>query len=390
MLQVASIPSGWSVTLDPTGKQLRIKSRYEAGGTATIGLELHCAHQVNQAELPVAVRNLRWSPLPTWTPKVDGPKAREHAPLWIDEADPDRLLMFGGLYFEPQQWTVGWDLWSYDLANDKWTELTSATEPPHLATGRVALIPGERAILYSNGADQANQAPYSLKRFDYAPVKLTWSDVPATGAPASGEQLGSLVFDAPRNRYISACGLDGSFKPHCQVKAFYPAESRWELLTVEADKAELPTPRYGFFFAYDAETERLIVFGGAQEPMPGNPVNPAHDTWALELGQTPARWVRLPGPQTPPVGRRNGCFALDEKNHRLITWGGTANGATTVPGLHILDLDRGAERWQTLELPDSPPIRSSCSGVYDAKRNRVLFGFGNSAKIYTDLHALNL
>jgi hypothetical protein len=62
-----------------------------------------------------------------------------------------------------------------------------------------------------------------------------------------------------------------------------------------------------------------------------------------------------------------------------------------VPGLHVLDLDRGEEGWVTLPLPNAPVARGSCSAAYDPVRKQVLFGFGNDlAGAKVDLQPLKL
>ena len=74
----------------------------------------------------------------------------------------------------------------------------------------------------------------------------------------------------------------------------------WTQLTIEGDA---PSPRYGFFYGYDAASRRLIVFSGAQGTAS---VDPAHDTWALDLSVTPPAWRLLDdgsGEGSPP-GRR--------------------------------------------------------------------------------------
>ena len=69
--------------------------------------------------------------------------------------------------------------------------------------------------------------------------------------------------------------------------------------------------------------------------------------------------VLLAGPQDPPIGRRNGAFALDPLGHRLLVWGGTADGATAFPGLYALDLDRGREAWHRVTTEGAPTVRAA-------------------------------
>lgn len=62
-------------------------------------------------------------------------------------------------------------------------------------------------------------------------------------------------------------------------------------------------------FVHDQENERIVFFGGD-----GGSIGPCDlcfgETWALELGTTPERWVRL-NAGTEPEARRNGAYVLD-------------------------------------------------------------------------------
>ena len=91
------------------------------------------------------------------------------------------------------------------------------------------------------------------------------------------------------------------------------------------------------------------------------------------------RWVKLLDDE-PSFMRRNSAFTLDEANHRLVVWGGTPDGKNSVNGLWFLDLDKGDERWERLDVPSEVPPRASGSAVYDPVKKRIIAGFGNSTK----------
>ena len=148
----------------------------------------------------------------------------------------------------------------------------------------------------------------------------------------------------------------------------------------------MPPGRYGFHYAYDEESDRIFVVGGQVGP---DNLAIAGDAWALELSESPPRWVRL-NEDDDAVRRRNGAFVLDPIGRRLILWGGTDDGATSKPGLSILRIDPGQERWDHVEMPAEIPARTSGLAIYDAANQRAIMGFGNSEAVYTDLYALSL
>lgn len=381
-LTVAAPPSGWLWSLE--GDLLTITAPYDGSSTT---LDLQCGADEQIWPIAVELREISWQQLPTWEPAA-GPLAREHAIMWIDEdAKPDTMFLFGGFLFEPQQFTVSWDLWEYDLVQDVWTDFGSSDAAPQLAANRAA--PAPEGFYLHGGSAQDMSTPAALYAFDIS--TRGWTDL--SGADTPPRQLGAFIYDAPRDRYISACGL--GFHPlfglsiDCSAAhAYDPFAATWETL---ATAGTSPPGRYGFFYAYDSVNERIVLFGGAQTPTMTDPVNPAHDTWALELDEDPPRWELLAGDEASPAGRRNGCWALDAKDNRLFIWGGTADAMSTTQGLHVLDLDSVSVAWVDLSPPGDAPARSSCSAVYDGARDRVLFGFGNDTNaIYVDLWALEL
>jgi hypothetical protein len=368
-------PPGWRVV------DRRIEPPYGVSGRFPVTATATCADgSVGQGALDVDVRRLRFASI-QWS-AGDGPAEREHPLLFLDAEDPDRMFLFGGFLFEPRQFTIAADLWAFDLAAETWTAVTSSNAPM-LAAGRGAPLPGEAAIAYAGGVSSTNEQPFSLARLDYRSGE--WTSLTANGAPSGGTSLGSYVHDAPRARHLSICGF-GDRGVHCNVDAYEYRNVRWRRLTV-ADGPK-PTPRYGFFVANDEANERVILFSGGQASSDGS-VNPAHDTWALELAESPVRWVEIEGPGPP--GRRNGCSAVDPIGRRFFVFGGTPDARTTEEGLYVLDLDRGEEEWTRVEPEGAAPVRSSCSAIYDPARHRILFGFGNSSSaIYADWQALEL
>lgn len=308
----------------------------------------------------------------------------------MDPSGARALYLYGGFVYEPRQFTPSSETWRLDLTTLEWSMLANGGTPPPPG-GRVA--PGiDGAMLYLGGAtlglDGSLETPRGLASVTTTGSDATWVDAPSA-MTAPGSYTGALIHDAGRGRWLSICGADASrLGIHCRVHEYTP-EAGFVPLEID-DDAEAPQGRYGFHYAYDAETDRVIVYGGQTGP---GDHEIASDTWALELSTegdaTRPRWVRL-AEDASIAPRRNGAYALDPEGHRLFVWGGTRDGRTALPGLDVLSLDRGSETWTHVELPADVPPRASGGGVYDPAAHRILFGFGNSDALYTDLYALEL
>ena len=351
-------------------------------------VRVQCAGR--QVAIPVTVQPLTWSKLAQWKggakEGAEGPLGREYFSMWLDEARPNQLFVFGGFVYEPKQFTPASDLWRFDLGTSTFRKLIMSGEPPLSPGGRVAPIPGEDALFYFGGASVKPNGALAtaplLKRLSDGADSAAWSDA-ADASRSTPSYTGAFVYDSKRQRWLSICGMDTDRGVHCQVDA-YTTKGGWAAV---ATAGKAPRGRSGFHYAYDQEADRVVLFGGALSATGGSV---AGDTWSLNLAESPPRWTLLFESDPAAAPRRNGAWVYDPVGHRLLVWGGTANGRTAIPGSQSLSLTANQERWTSHEVPREVPPRASGMGVYDAAQRRAVLGFGNETAIYTDLWALAL
>lgn len=312
------------------------------------------------------------------------PGGREYFAWWL--ADDERALyLYGGFSYVPRQFTPTTTLFRFDLATSLWSSVPLEGEAPGPGA-RVALDGAGRPHLFGGAGIAANGAletPPSFGAIDASASGASLETLPSTGA--LGSYTGSLVYDTRRERWLSVCGVDAGVGPHCQVHAF-TAEGRWQRIN---SSLERPSGRYGFHYVYDEATDRVIVFAGQ---VGADNLDIDGETWALDLEPNEAgtlTWTQLETP-TEISRRRNGAYALDPEGHRMFVWGGTPDGADSVPGIDVLSLERGREVWTHLEPEGAPPSRTSAQGVYDPTTHSILWGMGNDDAVYTDLWSLAL
>lgn len=361
------------------GSKVSIRAPYVAAAKGDVALTLSCGRT-----LAIELRPLAWTRLASWTEST-GAKAREYGASWIDPVGTGALVVFGGFHYVPKQFTPANDAWRFDFATSTWTAL-AGDGLPTLPGGRAAAIPGERAVLFFGGtvtaADGSLDSPQSLYRLDFDEARVQPTKKTNLGS-APGSYTGSFVYDSKRARFLSVCGLDAKTGFNCDVDAYTEAKG-FEHLTPTGTP---PTGRDGFHYAYDEASDRVILFGG-QVGMDNLDLD--GETWALDLSVDPPAWHRLFANGAGPEKRRNGAFALDPLGHRLFVWGGTPDGANSVPGLQVLSLERGSEAWTSVDVPADVKARTSGIGVQDAARQRILFGFGNAPAPLRDLWSLDV
>lgn len=175
--------------------------------------------------------------------------------------------------------------------------------------------------------------------------------------PPLSRALHAFFRDPETDTYWSWGGLEG-FAPTARLlrMTLVDGVARWTV----AETAEAPSPRYGFFYAFDPERGHLTVFGGAQATAMA--FDPAQDVWRLDLRSDPPTWTRLVEDTAAP-GRRNGVFAFDPTGPRMWVFGGTADARTTEPGLWAIDTITGEA--EEVARDGEPPLRSSDAGLFD-------------------------
>lgn len=358
-------------------------------GEFTVTLRGRCETEPQVWSVPVVVEPQTFVPVGGWTEGEDGPLAREYGSVWIDRAR-DLLVVFAGFHYRPSQFTPSRDLWTMNLATGVW-RAESAPDAPW-RSGATAASDGQGTHLLYGGfdtdPDATRQTPFSLFRITFGET-VSFEPLEPEGAPDRGDYQPSFFFHPPSGRFISACGINDRVGVHCELGAYDPATNEWSKLWTEGVP---PEGRVGHFWAYDAERDRLLIFAGEGWPQSNTCERCLHDTWALDLTVSPALWTQLDAGEDR-LGRRNGASVWDPLHRRLLVWGGTNNGASTVPGLWAFEVEAG--RWVELPTDGQAPERTSAFGVYDAARTRGLFGFGNGvhagrAAAFADVWAVPL
>lgn len=388
-------PVGWVELPSKEPNRLVLRTDYSPETKQTVVLLVSCGNDTSKVSIDIEVKPVVWSSVPSWKPGDTGPLEREHPRVWWDASSPDTLWLWGGLVFVPKQFTPSYDLWKLDVPSGKWTKVAWEKDGLALTTAHVAPIPGGQKVLVYGGEGPDNrQSSGDVYEIDTSKEKATWTKREKDKWLPGATTLGSLVYDAPRKRYLSVCGFQQEkfgYDIHCRISVYTPDApegQRWKQAAIDGTG---PDGRYGFAYVHDKARERLLVFSGGRAPVASSdPVNAAQDAWWLDLTSQPMKWTRLAPSGVKVKGRRNGCFALDPEGKRLFLFGGTADARTAVPGLFALHLDDGAERWHQVQVTGEPVIRASCIGTYDEKRKQVLFGFGNAAGIYADFHGVQL
>jgi hypothetical protein len=375
-------PSGVEASLSPTFDRLTLSSDYSASGALELDVTLEDARGAQSAtKVPLDVKPIRWLERVSWS--SEGPEAREHGALVIDEP-AGRVILIGGSGYTPYLEPFD-DVWQLDVESRVWTRVTPTGDV--LSGGgsrRVAQLPGESVAYLFGGYGQDGASHDELIRVDFSNGAVAFKRLTQVDSPGA-RALHAFVYDPESESFYMFGGAGAGLYGDTKKMTLAGDTATWTAM----NPFTTPTPRYGFFYGFDAGNGRLIVFSGAQGG--GANLDPAADTWALDVRATPPDWTLIDDGSSPdsPPGRRNGCHVLDTGVPRLFVFGGTPDAQTTTPGLFVLDARPGKEKWKRLELPGGPEPRSSGFGFYDAATGQTLLGFGNtSGAVFQDLNPI--
>ncbi len=326
-----------------------------------------------------------------WATRVEwadsGPAAREHASVLVDTAR-NRVIVYAGSGYEPQLSPLA-DAWAFDLETHAWTELAIEGDAPIPGgSKRVAQPKGADHAYLSSGYGEQFACTNELHRVRVTDDALVFTRLDQSNPPPE-RALHAFGFDPKTNTLVTALG----------VSPTAVHDDLW-LGSLEGDSVEwrrvespaFPDARFGFPFALDTDTGRLVLFSGQLAPTQDQPMRMAADLWSIDLRADEPAWTSHDLPDAPE-GRRNPCFAYDDDADRLAIWCGTADARTNVEGLVLID--QTDDGWTVTKTSDesrnAPPRRSSGFGFPDPRDDSIWLGFGNSAAgTFQDLCQLRL
>lgn len=152
----------------------------------------------------------------------------------------------------------------------------------------------------------------------------------------------------------------------------FPTPAEWRALTVGGPA---PPPRRDAALVYEAQRERLWLFGGRQATTALN------DTWVFDLKT--ATWRELPIPAAARPAARYGMVAgLDALRGQFFIMAGTSQPGVFLNDVWALDLE--AELWvQQAPGGSGPGPRVAAGGIPDYS-NTLLLTHGCTAQGYLD------
>jgi hypothetical protein len=278
--------------------------------------------------------------------------AHQPPPRWYPAMAYDAargcVVLFGG---------VGYagglaDTWEWDGTD--WSLRSPATTPPAQrytmsydpARARAVLFGGSQTWEW-DGIDWHLQAP---------------------AAAPPGRDAQAMTYDPARARTVVFGGID--------VSSGHVTADVWDWDGVHWRPAPpvtaSPPARVASAMAYDAARGAAVMFGGA--PSPANAAAGLGDTWIWDG----ARW-REQTPTASPPGRLDHAMAFDAERQRIVLFGGTDGSGHPLSDTWEWD----GTTWLDRAPAKAPGAHRGQALVYDAARKMTLLLGGTSARQWT-------
>ena len=290
-----------------------------------------------------------------WTKHAGGPGERYATDL-VWDAHENRLLLFGGeqnVFRDGKfaSFVMFDDLLSFDPAAGEWTTLEARGTPPSKRAYYAACWDEKRHGMWLHGGFDGTMLG-ELYFFDTR--QNAWTEVEIHGAERPSKRDGhDLFYDAQEDRLLLFGDLE-SFQTMAvsqELWSFDPEARTWEKSEVDG-----PSARFCYCGALDAGARCLWITGGFGAGGRGTDAT----TWRYDLGN--AKWSK----HEPTPGGNHAAgrmVSIPDAGTMLLLGGGDSNRAVT--------LDTVTGSWKQAEAPSPMPPRSYHAMAYDPLGKRL-------------------
>jgi len=285
------------------------------------------------------------------------------------DSEADQAILFGG-EGSPQSGMIG-GTWAYDFSAHQWHEIALGPGPEQGAAGDLAYdIQSDRVIMfvgsYFFGVDQSPQGRPASETWAFAFDSDSWKAMQPTASPP-GLAGARIAYDIESDRMILFGGADpDNFQLLNQTWAYDFDTDSWQ----EMNPASRPPPMNFHSMAYDNASDRIILLG----------TSIAEGMWAYDFNID--TWQPLHPAQMPPF-RAYSSMIYDAGSGQVVLFGG-ASTPTEEPLSDMWTYNAADNTWTELTPDTRPAARGWHAAVYNEDARLVLlFGGGPDRESFT-------
>jgi hypothetical protein len=230
-----------------------------------------------------------------------------------------------------------WPLQSY---GQMWTELNSVGSFPVAGAGPLSAgynPNGSRFIIFGGGQPRTNDV-WVLSHAGGVGGTPTWTMLAPLGPAPAVRANSALAYDAGSNRLIVFGGMNGNLDTFVAYNDVWVLTNANGLENIPSQWIELypggtaPAPRAVLSAIFDPSSNRMTVFGGCTKGTFGCDV-PQNDTWVLTNATGlggTPAWIKLNPIGGPPGPRNSHTASFDPDTNRMIVFGGVGGNTGAI------------------------------------------------------------
>lgn len=280
--------------------------------------------------------------------------------------DGQQVLLFGGRGED----TLA-DLWTFDLSNGTWSEITTAQGPP-ARFGHNAIFDADSSRMLVFGGQAGSTFFNDVWTFDLTTGE--WSELQNNESIPSPRYGAASALD-PSGRLLVSHGFTdaGRFD---DTWAFSLGDEVWEEVSLQGER---PLERCLVRAVWDTNAERLLMFGGQATGVPF-----LGDLWELRKGA----WLEL-GAEPKPSPRNFYAMVFDDDAGQAVLLGGNTQDG---PANDLWFFDSASDTWsQQAPADEGPSPRFGHDAVWlAASRSLFVFGGNDGSQNLNDSWKLSL
>jgi hypothetical protein len=297
------------------------------------------------------------------------PAARGYAHMTYD-SESGQVVLFGG---QTGEWgdpnAQSYETWLFNPETNAWTQMPSSNNPPDsLPSGWTAgdmtyNSKADRSILSILSGDWSN-----LETWAYDDNSDTWTRIADGPLGIIGQRI---VYDAESDRIIMFGGLAvPAFEWFDETWAYDYNTNTWTNMNPRFH----PSVRNFQGMVYDSKADRVVMWGDWKYLLPSHKAD--RSVWTYDYNTN--TWQEFEHRKDGPVSRDYQTLAYDEKNDRIIMYGGSEWGNDET---WIYDLN--TDTWQQMFPVRNPGVISRYTMVYARDANKtILFGGQDGPNYY--------
>lgn len=310
---------------------------------------------------------------PAFWHELGSPEDDHHCGAWDSARDRFVIVRWnhgytpGGVYAYNFSGTPGW----------KCLLTLGPTPPPRENATMLYDSRRDRMVLYGGSNSDTTPTDSSVWVLEFSSTLPVWEILPVEGPGPGPMTKHAAILDAVDDCMIVAgSGTNGTWKLTLGTPA------RWSPVIASGTP---PPVRFDHTAIYDADHQRMIVFGGSS-PFSNSPLS---DVWSLSLAGAPV-WTQVTPTAGPPYGgRAQHAAVFDSRHHRMVVTGGKSQFNAIESDTWELSLVPGGETW-SLITATNPAYRLEFPAAYDSLRDRLVVHGGQVNDTRNDLAVLPL